>query len=258
MRVHVPINKPQPWVLPVTLVCLALGALIALMVISNSVKDETSADRITATPQEFTALQKENKQYEDEITKLRSEKDEAAKNSSSVSEKSAAVQKEIDDLRMRAGAAPVVGPGIIITIDDTTNTKFPTDSGDMKPMIMHDWDMMMLVNELRAAGAEAISINGERVTGMSPIRCVGPVLMVNSHQVAPPFKVLAIGKTDTLYGAVKLPQGVLDNLTLLGIQVQVEKKTSITLPALNVLAPLESSKIVTDPNAVKKEGGTGR
>ena len=258
MKVHVPINKPQPWVLPVTLVCLALGALIALMIISSGVKDDTSANRAIATPQEFTALQQENKQYEDEIAKLRSEKDEAVKNSSSVTEKSAAVQKEIDDLRVRAGAAPVTGPGIIITIDDTTNTKFPTDNGDMKPLIMHDWDMLMLVNELRAAGAEAICINSERVAGLSPIRCVGPVLMVNSHQVAPPFKVLAIGKTDTLYGAVKLPQGVLDNLTLLGIQVQVEKKTSITLPALNVLPPIESSKIATDPNAAKKEGGTGR
>ncbi len=256
MRVYVPISKPQPWVLPVTLVCLALGALIALMIISSSVKDDaTTSASLGKTPQEITALQQENKQYEDEIAKLRAEKDEAVKKSSTAAETNQGIQKEMDDLRMRAGTASMIGPGIAITLDDTNNTKFPSDTGGMKALIVHDWDMLMLVNELRAAGAEAISVNNERVAGESPIRCVGPVIMVNSHQVAPPFKVLAIGKTDTLYGAVKLPQGVLDNLMLLGIQVQVDKKTNITIPALNVLPPIESGKIATD---VKKEGGPGR
>ena len=64
--------------------------------------------------------------------------------------------------------------------------------------IIHDDDLLRVINELRAAGAEAIAINGERIVAMSEIRCAGPTLSVNNNRSAPPYEIKAIGNPNNL------------------------------------------------------------
>jgi uncharacterized protein YlxW (UPF0749 family) len=80
--------------------------------------------------------------------------------------------------------------------------------GFAPPNIIHDTDIAAVVNELKASGAEAISVNGQRIVAVSPIRCVGPTIMVNFTPQSPPFIIKAIGNPKTLKTGVELPGGV--------------------------------------------------
>ena len=90
---------------------------------------------------------------------------------------------------------------------------------------------MKVINELRAAGAEALSVNGQRLTGTSEIRCAGPTLSVNNVRSAPPFEVRAIGDTHALEQALKMRGGVADTLKVWGIELVIETADDIYIPA---------------------------
>ena len=135
-----------------------------------------------------------------------------------------------DDLHMRAGITRVAGPGIVITLDDAHIAKLTPDTHP-NAGIIHDIDLLILVNELREAGAKAIAINDHRLTGNTAIRYFGRVIHVNDHPIKAPYTLTAIGNSETLYGAVNMPLGVLDQLREIGIHIAAEKKEQITVPA---------------------------
>jgi len=247
MKMQAVLGKPQPWVLPVTFVCLALGALIAIMM--NASLGIPGVDP-NARPEELRVqvrkLTQQNNELEDQNKTLRSEKDEMINKQLEGEQSMKLITDELNNLRLRAGSTPVEGRGIVITIDDSKIARKDIPTISESAILTHDIDLLMLVNELRAAGAEAIAINDQRVVAASAIRCVGPVINVNNHQVGAPFVIKAVGKPDNLAGAVNLPFGVLDQLTQLGIQANVVKRDKIHLPAISMLAPFEETKIVPE------------
>ena len=99
--------------------------------------------------------------------------------------------------------------------------------------MLHDSDLLVLINELRAAGAEALSINGERILATSEIRCAGPTVSVNNNRYSAPFVVKAIGDPATMENAINMRGGVADQLAPWGIGLLIEKKESITINAYN-------------------------
>ncbi len=91
---------------------------------------------------------------------------------------------------------PCTGRGSLFMLQDSPKRNPSETRQDVvNDYIVHDRDIREIVNELFAAGAEAISVNGQRLVASSSIRCVGPVVLVNSTQVAPPFMIKAIGKS---------------------------------------------------------------
>ncbi len=101
-----------------------------------------------------------------------------------------ALQAQLEGLRVRTGYEPVSGPGVRVTADDAPDGD---DAGRIR-----DEDLAMLVDGLWNAGAEAISINGIRLTALSPIRSSGIAIHVNNRPVSPPYLVLAIGDRASL------------------------------------------------------------
>jgi uncharacterized protein YlxW (UPF0749 family) len=140
-------------------------------------------------------------------------------------------QRVLDDAKMVAGTVAVHGPGIIVALHDSPKRNPSETRQDVvNDYIVHDRDIREIVNELFASGAEAISVNGQRLIASSSIRCVGPVVLVNSTQVAPQFIIKAIGKPETLENALKLPMGVADGLFLLEM-IEVTRQPDIVVPA---------------------------
>ncbi len=257
MRMQVPITKPQPWVLPVTVVCLALGILIALM-LKLSTPDTTTPDPNMRPEEQARYYKLQNDELQKEINKVRTKLNDYIDASTNQDKLQKALLQELDDLRIRDGETIVEGPGIVITADDTNMLKpsmTNTDSNALNALLIHDIDLMMVVNELRAAGAEAIAINDQRVVGSTAIRCVGPVIRINDRTVSTPFIIQAIGKADTLYGGMNLPDGELDYLRKVGFHVDVVKKDKMRVPAIVVLPPLEVGKVVVDK---KNAGSSGQ
>lgn len=136
-----------------------------------------------------------------------------------------------------AGLTPVQGPGLIVALRDSKMhlTGPPSALGiPGAPNLIHDTDINQTVNELKAAGAEAIAVNNQRLVGMSPIRTAGPVIYVNNTPQAPPYVIKAIGDPVILETAMNLPNGVADGLRRMDpAMISMKPSPSLTLPAYN-------------------------
>lgn len=138
-----------------------------------------------------------------------------------------ALRLELERLEIAAGLVEVEGPGVTVILSDSTAVN---TTGDEANYLIHDNDLLSVVNELRSAGAEAISLNGERLLATSEIRCTGAVVTVNGRQYASPYIIFAIGEPTTLYNALTMRNGVVDVLSQWKIQVQVTSSAQLTIP----------------------------
>ncbi len=142
------------------------------------------------------------------------------------------LNQELKDSRKYAGLTDLVGPGIQVTLQDNkTHTVLGSDTLSLVNLI-HDTDIAEVINELRAAGAEAFAVNGQRIVVTSAIRCVGPVIQVNSIPTTPPYIIQAIGDPKSLEEALALPGGILQQIQLTSPNmIRVDKMSHLHLPA---------------------------
>lgn len=113
----------------------------------------------------------------------------------------AGLERSLVALRRQAGLAPVEGPGVSVELRDSSLRESPT--GDPNDLVIHEQDLQAVVNGLWRAGAEAMAINGERVTGASAVRCVGNTLLLHGSVYSPPYRVEAIGDPERLAAAMR-------------------------------------------------------
>jgi len=139
----------------------------------------------------------------------------------------------LQEVKVFAGLTKVVGPGIVVTLRDSQkdNAGVSLNFGIPSDAIIHDVDVLKVVNELIASSAEAVSVNNHRVAGNTSFRCVGTTILVNDIKIASPVVIRAIGDSDTLLGAMNMRGGVLAEIrqTDPGM-VQVESVKSQELP----------------------------
>ncbi|HET6667839.1 MAG TPA: DUF881 domain-containing protein [Intrasporangium sp.] len=134
------------------------------------------------------------------------------------------------------GYAPVTGPGVRITVDNS-----PAGDSDG---IVRDEDLAVLVDGLWAAGADAISINGQRLTALTPIRSVSRAIHIATTPIRPPYTVLAIGDRNRLQADFAQSQhGVLwFNLRQnFGFEFDMRNADSVSLPGRRT-SPLRSAE----------------
>ena len=164
-----------------------------------------------------------------QIVKLESERD-ALKLKLDAAEKLSEIDSAdlIAELKIKACLTALEGEGVKIILHDSDKKISATENPNT--YIIHDDDLLRVINELRAAGAEAISINGQRLTALSEIRCAGPTLSVNNVRSSAPFEVCAIGDKKTLKNALTMRGGVADTLGVWGIKVEVETSDEIYIP----------------------------
>ncbi len=148
-----------------------------------------------------------------------------------------ALTSQIRELQSLACLTPVTGPGLRIVLSDNPQAAAAgVNSSIPLPGLVHDYDVLQVVNELRAAKADAIAVRGAggkpiRITGTTPIRCVGPVIFINWKPVAAPFSIEATGDTNTLKSAVEMPGGIVENMRTQGaVGVKVAGLDQLTLP----------------------------
>lgn len=137
------------------------------------------------------------------------------------------MKKELETARIYADYEKVEGPGIIITMNDSVAEVGEYENEDM--YLIHDADILEIVNELRAAGAEAISINDERVTATSNIRCGGPTINVDGKRHAVPFVIKAIGDPITLETVTTSPDAYITLMEYYEIRFNIQKVEKMTI-----------------------------
>jgi uncharacterized protein YlxW (UPF0749 family) len=101
--------------------------------------------------------------------------------SSKSSDYSKLLAKQLERAEIMAGLTAVEGSGIIVTLRDSTTQS--TNTTDPNLYVVHDTDILWIINELRDAGAEAIQLNGERIISTTEIRCAGSTVSVNNNSI---------------------------------------------------------------------------
>jgi uncharacterized protein YlxW (UPF0749 family) len=218
--------------------CLVLGFMISLAWVTKenrssrfSLLGPDQRERVNQATVDIEAFQ----QLSAEVSKLRQEKTELENGLAKRGEEGSILNKSLQELKVFAAMTKVVGPGIVITLRDSPKAQsdIAANNGNFLPdTAIHDDDVLKVVNELYASGAEAVSVNGHRVGGATSFRCVGPTILVNDVKIATPVVIRAIGDTDTLYGGMTLPGGILSVVrSTESSMVQIEKVKEQELPA---------------------------
>jgi uncharacterized protein YlxW (UPF0749 family) len=129
-----------------------------------------------------------------QFTSTRAGLDGARATALAVESAASSARAEDDRLSILAGVSPVHGPGIRVTVDDAPGSGHSaTASGRIR-----DTDLQRLLNGLWAAGAEAVSVNGQRLTVLTAVRTAGDAILVAYRPLSPPYEVLAIGSPNDL------------------------------------------------------------
>lgn len=162
------------------------------------------------------------KELEQAEKQLEVERQKATKNNSDLEEK----ENKIKQGNKLTGMSEAKGPGVIITLTDgkgiATSTLNPSE------LLVHDIDVLSVVNELINAGAEAISINDQRWVANTAISCRGNTIDINGERIGAPFVIKAIGLPEYLSG-LQRPGGYLYILKEANVGVSLEKSNNITI-----------------------------
>lgn len=137
--------------------------------------------------------------------------------------------EELNKYRLIDGLTKVQGPGVKVTLSDAA---YVPDGDNPNNYIVHQQDIQEVIYELYAIGAEAVSVNNQRITNHSYIQCVGPVVKVDGNRHAAPFVVKAIGDPDMLVGSLEMNGNTADILRARGITVKIEKQDNIIMDPL--------------------------
>ncbi len=134
---------------------------------------------------------------------------------------------ELNKYKLMAGIIDVEGEGIILTID---NPSAEAQFNDYTNNIIYNYEyLLLIVSNLNAAGAEAISINGQRYTNYTEIVPVGSHLNINGVSFVPPFEIRAIGNMQTLQSVINFKGGVVWEMQKLNYKIDIEPKDNLKI-----------------------------
>lgn len=220
------IAKQMPWA--VALVCVVLGLMISMQFKVQkqvTLADVSRMQRTEELAHQLEVAEKERDDLANAVAELRLQQLNSAKAQAEYQ----ALAELLEQAQVHAGLLPMEGQGVTITMDDSNR---PVSSGENAAnFIIHDEDILRVVNELLAARAEAIAINGQRITSRTEIRCTGPVVTINGVRTAPPLLITAIGNPTDLEQIITMKGGVAESVRFWGIQLTVKKENLVTVPA---------------------------
>ncbi len=205
---------------------VVMGFMLAIQFrITRDMQSTPNLDRPIALTQELDEARNSRDQLQAKVDELRNQLDSAV-----TGPELSRLKKELEEARQEAGMKEVQGAGVEVTLNDSNKVLLPGENPNF--YVLHDGDVLRVLNELKAAGAKAISLNGQRIISTTEVRCIGPTILVNKNQrISPPFIISAVGDPETLSSSLKMKNGVIDYLQFWGIQVDVKKIDKLTVPA---------------------------
>lgn len=197
--------------------------LVCVIFMQFKVVNETDISEIESMREEELqkAISEWKEKYEDTNNKLEDTKEkikEYKEKSESDEETAKLVKKELEEANIILGKTDVIGDGIQVILIDNNENEYVAR------------DLLNIINELRAAGAEAISINGERIINLTDIVDISNrYILVNSNKISSPYTILAIGDEDYLKSALNVKNGYVDTKQKEGYDISVESKLNIKI-----------------------------
>jgi len=194
-------------------------------VISQTIEDNELRDEVLKAKQKYEELYEKYEVQSKEIEEIRKK---ATESDSSLAER----EQKVNENNKLLGETDIKGNGITIVLSD--NKKILNEASgigtDVSEYVLHYIDLIQVVNALKNAGAEAISINGQRIVSTTAIVCIGNVISINGEKIANPFEIKAIGDQEKLYGGVTMLGGYVEILQKYGLVQSIEKQENIEIP----------------------------
>lgn len=219
------LKRQLPWA--IALVCVVLGFMLSMQfkVQKQVALDVTGVQRSQELAVQLRKAEQDRDKLAAEAADLRAQMLSMANNQTQFKD----LAQQLELAQLHAGLIPVTGKGVTVTLTDSTRPVTPGENPNS--FIIHDEDVLKTVNDLAAQGAEALSINGQRLTGRSEIRCAGATITINGVRTAPPIVITAVGDPDLMESGINMRGGVGEQLRPWGIQVSVKKETAVVVPA---------------------------
>ncbi|MGB5824275.1 MAG: DUF881 domain-containing protein [Proteocatella sp.] len=139
------------------------------------------------------------------------------------------IEAQIENYKKINAEYNLAGSGVVVEIRDSDKPIRPGENPN--DFLVHDQDILRIVNDLKISGAEAISINGQRYMGFSEIKCSGATVTVNGKTYGQPFIIKAIGNPTDLEAAIKSIDSysyILNNIY--GIKINVKTPDKVEIP----------------------------
>jgi uncharacterized protein YlxW (UPF0749 family) len=228
-------GRPSPWhrglsQVLIAVLCALLGIALVAQVRHNQ-EDPLASLRQDDLVRLLDDLDRRNLELADERERLQGELDELQSAADSGEVASAAAAELAVTQGVLAGTVPAGGPGVTITVADP--------SGSLRAQTL-----VTMIQELRNAGAEAISVNDVRLTATSYVTRSSAGYVVDGEEITSPFEFLAIGDPGTLRTALEIPGGALSSARGLGATVGVEESDRVEIWAVADPPTLEESRFV--------------
>jgi uncharacterized protein YlxW (UPF0749 family) len=222
-------------------ICLMTGLLVCIMFMQFKTVEKTDIKALEAMRETElraevaswkTKYEETNKKYEDTLLKIDEYKSKIINNQ----ETSELLLKELEQANMALGKTDVVGSGIIITLSDNDIAQIEA------------YDIFKLINDLRLAGAEAISVNDERIINMSDVKDIAPgLIVIDDTRIMSPYVIKAIGDTTYLESGLTLKTYGYMDLVIKGYDKTgtIERSDNILIKKYNKEMKLDYAEEVT-------------
>lgn len=228
-------------------ILIGVAAFFFTLIISAQLNTVSNTDIIAEGMREAELLaelakvKEELKELKVDYEKSQKIVEEYRSNASTNDSLIASMTEELNAASVLAGLVDLKGEGVVVTIHDSTSNspELTAEAG-----LVHDTDLVAIVTELKAAGAEAISINGQRIIATTPIRCVGPTIQINSVKVAAPYYIKAIGNSQYLESALNIKGGIVTSLRRYGLTIEITRQNDIKIDKYDGNFKLRTATVV--------------
>jgi uncharacterized protein YlxW (UPF0749 family) len=239
------------WQVTLGVALLGLGFLVAAQLAAEGPRVRYTTQERSPLVETASDLQADQEALKASLLDLRTRIQAAEK----AGQGSAALVRGLNDdlqaARIAAGLIPLIGSGIVLQIEDSLEPADP--EGNTSDLLVGARDLRTIVEELWAAGAEAIAVNGERMTPTSAVIDIGPSILVNSAYLAGPYQVTAIGPDD-LYARLSASPGFVDFIRARaeawGLRVSIAEPETVDMPAFAGTVTLRYARPQPTPAAV--------
>lgn len=213
-------------------VVIALGAMAFLGVLafrSNPASPESRLPRRYRLADLIQRQQQVTDRLQREVASLRTAVDAEREAAATRSGGSAETQRRIEELSSVAGLTALRGPGLEVTLDDSALDE-PPEGATVNDLVIHSQDVQAVVNALWRSGAEAISINEQRLVSTSAVLCVGNTLLLNGTVHSPPYVVSAIGASRDRFETDRLVKRLKTASSAFGLRFNVSRSSTVEVP----------------------------
>jgi len=227
--------RRRAWNALVPVVAMAAGLLFATSGQTARGTDLRAGD-VTQLSQLIEQIGQSGDALEGQLTQLQARAEALTQAEAGRNDEVAAATAAGNAEQASAGFTPVSGPGVEITLDDApeTSSGTPPRGATLDDLVIHQSDVQGVVNALWAAGADGVSVMGQRLIATSAVRCVGNVLLLQGRTWSPPFVITAVGDADAVRERlgqsyeVSLLQQAVDRF---GLTYRVTDRSQVDLPA---------------------------